>query len=183
MTTLRGNGWLSEAPINLVPREWLKIRGRAELAKCLFLPASPFARKASRSTQPLDADTLVDVHVGDEARADWRRGERRPTPVRSTADREYVRRVAPLRHARVFQMPLPLAEADARRAADVMPRLPVAEPWSSPWVLGLLLVLAPPIGVAALWTSPRYDRDARWALTITSCVFMAFAAVVALTLR
>jgi hypothetical protein len=46
--------------------------------------------------------------------------------------------------------------------------------------VGSLLFVAPPIGLACLWSSGRYGRDARWALTITSLLFTSFGFLFAL---
>lgn len=53
--------------------------------------------------------------------------------------------------------------------------------WESPVAVGVLLMLAPPIGLAALWSSKRYSGDARWALTIMTALMMCLAAAVAIT--
>ncbi len=67
---------------------------------------------------------------------------------------------------------LPIA-AGARRSST--PALPIS-------VLGLLLVVAPPAGLAAVWSHPNYDRDAKWALTVSTMMFMALATVLLVTL-
>jgi hypothetical protein len=53
----------------------------------------------------------------------------------------------------------------------------------SPLVVGLLLVLLPPSGLAVLWSSRRYSRDARAALTLSSLFLLALGAVVYISAR
>jgi len=52
---------------------------------------------------------------------------------------------------------------------DADPSLPLRESshpwWDDPVVIGAMLVFFPPIGLTALWASPRYPREARWVLT------------------
>lgn len=47
--------------------------------------------------------------------------------------------------------------------------------WEDPIAIGSLLILAPPIGLAAVWSSRRYSSDARWALTIVTALMMCLA--------
>jgi hypothetical protein len=48
--------------------------------------------------------------------------------------------------------------------------------YEDPIALGTLLLVAPPIGLAALWSSKRYTRDARWALTLMTGLSMCLSA-------
>ena len=50
-------------------------------------------------------------------------------------------------------------------------------PWA-PVLTGLALLALPPIGVAMVWSSPRYDATAKLALTIFSGFTMCLAAIV-----
>ena len=46
-------------------------------------------------------------------------------------------------------------------------RLPAPEPLlAAPAAIGLLMLVAPPLAVTLVWTSPRFDATARMALTI-----------------
>jgi hypothetical protein len=47
-----------------------------------------------------------------------------------------------------------------------------AQWWEDPVALGSLLILVPPVGLAAVWSSKRYSSDARWALTIMTALTM-----------
>ncbi|HVJ89831.1 MAG TPA: hypothetical protein VM580_08495 [Labilithrix sp.] len=58
-----------------------------------------------------------------------------------------------------------------------------SERWyEEPLTLGTLLFVMPPIGLAVLWTSPRYSSDARWALTAMSALMTTFGTAVAVTI-
>lgn len=53
------------------------------------------------------------------------------------------------------------------------------ESWfEDPIALGTLLIMFPPIGLAALWSSKRYSNDARWALTVMTALTMCLAAAI-----
>ena len=49
-----------------------------------------------------------------------------------------------------------------------------------PVALGSLLILVPPIGLAAVWSSKRYSSDARWALTVMTALTMCLMSAVAI---
>jgi len=56
---------------------------------------------------------------------------------------------------------------------------PAAQAWyEDPIALGTLLIMFPPIGLAALWSSKRYSSDARWALTIMTALVLCLGAAV-----
>jgi hypothetical protein len=54
--------------------------------------------------------------------------------------------------------------------------------WEDPIVLGTMLLVAPPVGVACVWNSKHYSNDARWALTVMSTLMTCFAGAVVLAL-
>ncbi len=74
-----------------------------------------------------------------------------------------------------------------RKAAEV--RRPVAVPRThsldAPLAVGILMVLAPPLAVTLVWSSPRYARPAQIALTAYGalCTVVLAAAAVALLAR
>lgn len=69
----------------------------------------------------------------------------------------------------------PVSEDDEIRAV----REKIASPWwEDPIALGSLLILMPPIGLAAVWSSKRYSSDARWALTVMTALMMCLVASV-----
>lgn len=70
-----------------------------------------------------------------------------------------------------------------RRAPDVTAAKLLRERWyEDPIVLGTLLILAPPMGLAALWSSRRYSSDARLALTIMTALVLCLGAAVTIAL-
>lgn len=200
-TTLRGSGWLRESPRNHVPPEWLAIRGHSVLRKCLFLPAlrepSPMLRaRGAGAAEPHDTEVMPAVFAPE------------PMPVSHVPPRK----LDPMRHARMFPanatplVQLRAAEArardagyafDADHARQDIPLTP-RRAWSrsertarrarheswlhSPLALGIFLIALPPVGLAAVWSSPRYDREGRLALTFTSALFMCLATVAAIML-
>jgi hypothetical protein len=80
----------------------------------------------------------------------------------------------PAPSAIVASRPAPPRQRDAAR------REPRAPWWDEPIVVGALLFLAPPIGLAALWASRHYGRDARWAMTAVTGLALCFVAAVAM---
>lgn len=192
-TTLRGTGWLREAPTNLVPLAWLKIRGRELLRQCVFLPASsvlPFGPYQAPRDQAakLAPDTLVD-----------------PTPPRMATPRPVERprdvrprRIDPMRYARIFpalshprarnahsSRPPAMKAAAVQRAAAVGrgARVAIAPAWwEAPPIVGAMLVLLPPAGLAAVWSHRQYTKDAKWALTVSTMLFMVLGVVLTVAL-
>jgi hypothetical protein len=61
---------------------------------------------------------------------------------------------------------------NAQKAAALAANMPRAQWWEDPVALGSLLILFPPIGLAAVWASKRYSSDARWALTVMTALTM-----------
>lgn len=164
ISTLIGNGWLHEAPKNIWPREW-DIRGKSALRKCMFLPAPPGVKQEVASVSP----------------AAMPRHEKTPEPSFSP------RRRNPEKDARSFPaVAIEDVVAAKKRAlyADEKAKI-LAQANSRPraWyedpvALGSLLILVPPIGLAALWSSKRYSSDARWALTVMTALMMCLAAAI-----
>jgi hypothetical protein len=54
--------------------------------------------------------------------------------------------------------------------------------YEDPVALGTLLIVMPPIGLAALWSSKRYSNDARWALTVMTALTLCLGAAIAVTI-
>ncbi len=164
ITTLIGNGWLHESPKNVWPRGW-DIRGKSALRKCLFLPIPP-------DLQALGAD------VSPAAMSP------RPKPV----DPPVVsHRRNPAKDVRLLTAVSPedVYAADKRalyatEKAKLLGKVPAPQRWyEDPVALGSLLLLCPPIGLAALWSSKRYSADARWALTVMTALMLCVGAAVA----
>lgn len=173
--TLSGNGFLRESPYNQAPA-WWHVKSHAFMRRCMYLPAAPpellaqLPRGSAPAPLPKAAPRHVDVEPGPPKARDPRRDVAIfaavpvAAPVIGTAER--ARRAL---------------EADGRRRA--VQGSPTAT-LDQPLVIGLLLFLVPPVGLAALWSSPRYTRDARWALTMTTSLAMCLAfGVVALLVR
>jgi hypothetical protein len=67
----------------------------------------------------------------------------------------------------------------ADEKAKLLGRAAPAQRWfEDPIALGTLLLLCPPIGLAALWSSKRYSTDARWALTVMTALVLCLVAAV-----
>jgi hypothetical protein len=168
--TLIGNGWLRESPRNLWPRAW-DIYGRSALRKCMFLPAAPkgLAPPVSPAAMP-------------------------PTKPAKQEPPMALHRHDPKKDVRMFPA-VPPEETLAKKRADLVAherakllkkeQASALRWYEDPVALGTLLVVAPPIGLAALWSSRRYSSDARWALTIMTALTLCLvsAMVLALALR
>jgi hypothetical protein len=80
------------------------------------------------------------------------------------------------------------ARQDERRALYLQERdklianAPARSWYEDPVALGTLLIIFPPIGLAALWSSKRYSNDARWALTVMTALMMCLGAAIAVAL-
>ena len=69
----------------------------------------------------------------------------------------------------------------AEQAKALGKKAPAAQAWyEDPVALGTLLLMVPPIGLAALWSSKRYSNDARWALTVMTGLTLCLGAAVAI---
>lgn len=191
VSTLIGYGWLKEAPKNLWPRAW-DIKSRSALRKCVFMPIPPDARAFLESlppAQPFVATPPVGNNVAPLHRP--------PTPA--------ARRKDPAKEARIFGAVSPdevaaqqkrrlYAEAQARliqrpavmaggarpsvESIPAVPGVPSGAWYEDPVALGTLLILAPPVGLAALWASKRYSNDARWALTVMTGLVLCLATAI-----
>jgi hypothetical protein len=74
-------------------------------------------------------------------------------------------------------------ELYAAEKAKLLGKAPPAQAWyEDPIALGTLLIIIPPIGLAALWSSKRYSSDARWALTIMTALVLCLGAAVTIAI-
>jgi len=156
-----GNGWLREPAPNVAPRIW-DVKSRSALRKCMFMEM-PAHLRALADQLPRPAPAPMPA---------WR-PPRHDTPVN-----RHIRN--PAKDARM----MPAAVIPQQRAAPAAsPK--AAEWWEDPLALGLLLVFAPPVGLACAWTSRRYSSEARWALTVMTTLMTAIvgAVILALILR
>ncbi|MBX3260398.1 MAG: hypothetical protein KIS78_03555 [Labilithrix sp.] len=164
IATLIGNGWLHESPKNVWPRGW-DIRGRSALRKCLFLPVPPGVQALAAQVSPAAMAP-------------------RPKPVEPPI---VTHRRNPAKDARLLPAVSPgdVYAANKRalyaeEQAKLLGKAPARARWyEDPVALGSLLLLCPPIGLAALWSSKRYSSDARWALTMMTGLTLCLGAAVA----
>jgi hypothetical protein len=159
--TLIGNGWLREASRNRWPGSlWNVPQSKSALRKCMFLPVP----EELRNLMPRVSSAGAVLREAPRAQA------RAPVAAREIA----VRRNDP--RMNVCQLPVYVPAASRHVAAW----------WEDPVALGSLLILVPPIGLAAVWSSKRYSTDARWALTVMTALTMCLVGAVvlaALTMR
>ena len=168
--TLIGKGWLRESPRNLWPREW-DVRGRSALRKCMFLPVPPGVKE------------LAPPPVSPAAMPPPRRVENEAPILRHRRD--------PKKDVRMFGAVTP-EEVAANKRADLLAgerakllgkaKAPASRWYEDPVAIGTLLVVFPPIGLAALWSSKRYSNDARWALTIMTALMLCLVAAIVVAL-
>ena len=170
--TLIGNGWLRESPRER-PVEVQKWRARSKsfLRKCMFMPVPEEVRRLI--PQISQAALLPRAPARPEPEIVPHRRDPRKD-VREFA--AYVPgQVDPYAHAaqaRAMQV------QNAQRAAVAAAMAPAQAWWEDPVALGSLLILVPPVGLAAVWASKRYSNDARWALTVMTALTMCLMSAV-----
>jgi len=179
--TLIGNGWLRESPRNPFGARWADPRGRSALRKCMYLPVpeeiralappqvSPAALPpaARVAPKPAKAEEIV-PHRHDPAR------DAREFPAFPPRGE-----LAAARQAYAAMKPASAAKGAARAHANVAGAPSGRQAWwEDPIALGSLLILCPPIGLAAVWMSKRYSNDARWALTVMTALTMCLMSAV-----
>ena len=160
--TLIGNGWLREPPAD-GPR-WEQRGGKSALRKCMFMPVPEqlrglFPQVSASALPPAPVYRPTPAQDVVPHRHDARHDVRQFAAIDSAA----LARAAHaqnLRHAQKAAM----AAAAGKAARGAW--------WEDPVALGSLLILAPPIGLAAVWSSKRYSSDARWALTVMTALTM-----------
>jgi len=171
--TLIGNGWLRESPKNASgwAGNW-GARGKSAMRKCMFMPVPDEVRNLMPPVSP--AAMLP-----------------RPQP---RPEQEIIpHRRNPAKDAREFPAYVPggvidpralaaqahaLHVQNAQKAAAAAINKPPAQWWEDPVALGSLLILFPPIGLAAVWGSKRYSSDARWALTVMTALTMCLMSAI-----
>lgn len=158
---LIGSGWLRE-PARPLAQGRGDAPGRSALRKCMFLQV------------PTDVPQMLPASVG--------------PPLPPPAPRQPEPIVASPRRPEKFAREMPVFPAAA--AARLAPRpVPVrqassapAQWWEDPIAIGSLLLLVPPVGLSALWSSRRYSSDARWALTVMTALMMCMMTSVAIAI-
>jgi len=178
--TLIGNGWLREKPRDPFPGAKWDVRGRSALRKCMFMPVPEQLRglfpQVSSSAVPLPVHRPVLAEDVVPHRHDGRKDVRQfaafaPDDLRSPVDPRAVAQEARARHMHAAQKAAMAAAAGHAGAS-------AAAWWEDPVALGSLLILVPPIGLAAVWSSKRYSSDARWALTVMTALAMCLMTAV-----
>jgi hypothetical protein len=177
--TLIGNGWLRESPRERdVPAGWgWQARSKSALRKCMFMPVPeelrrlmPQISQAALPPQPSPIARIARVSRPEEivpSRRDPKKDVRefaayQPGPVDPRVNPQQA-------HAYHVHHAQKLAQQQAAAAAAGKAS---QHWWEDPVALGSLLILLPPIGLAAVWSSKRYSSDARWALTVMTALMM-----------
>ena len=181
--TLIGNGWLRESPRERdAPAGWgWNARSKSALRKCMFMPVPeeirrlvPQISQAALPPQPARVARPEPEIV--PHRRDPRKDAREfpaypPQGQRGAVD---PRLAAQQAHAIHVQNAQKLAQQEALAAA----RGAAQQWWEDPVALGSLLILVPPVGLAAVWSSKRYSNDARWALTVMTALMMCLVSAI-----
>ena len=183
--TLIGNGWLRESPKDPFPGPKWDVRGRSALRKCIFMPVPERLRElfphVSSSAVPLPVHRPSRAEDVEPHRRDGRKDVRQFAAFPPVDPRKLDPR-AVAHEARALQ--LHQAQRAAMAAAAGQPHArqdgAAAAWWEDPVALGSLLILVPPIGLAAVWSSKRYSSDARWALTVMTALAMCLMTAVAI---
>jgi hypothetical protein len=164
--TLRGSGFLREAPQNV----------RALMRRCMVMP----------HRQVLGSPVVPVTHRNRSYPSFEWSAQLPEAPSRSNPPAQPDTATAP------GPVPPPRAEEPKRaqpRAPDAAPEaLPVVRSrpwWDDPVTIGALLIVIPPIGFAALWASRHYGKEGRWAISGMMALMLSLltAVVVAFTLR
>ena len=175
-----GNGWLRESPRHALPQGKWEARSKSALRKCMFMPVP----EELRGLVPQVSPAALPLHPAAPLRAtaepaivphrrDPRKDAREfPAYVPGAVDPRAAMQQAQALHARNLE--------DAQKVAALHAAEPAASWWDDPVALGTLLILAPPIGLAAVWSSKRYSNDARWALTIMTALTMCLVSAIAI---
>ncbi|MDB4935152.1 MAG: hypothetical protein JWP87_2124 [Labilithrix sp.] len=179
--TLIGNGWLRESPREVwrEQNKW-EVRSKSSLRKCMFMPVPDEIRRLAPQVSQAALPHPPAARVS------------RPEPEPEAHRRD------PRKDARQFPAYVPggvidphLAAQQAhalhvhhahkeaqKRAADAAKGAPPLAWWEDPVALGSLLILVPPVGLAAVWSSKRYSSDARWALTVMTALTMCLMSAI-----
>ena len=175
--TLIGNGWLREsARERPVDARWQQ-RSKSFLRKCIFMPVPEEIRRlAPQISQAalLPAVPAAPFRPAPEIVAHRRDPRKDVREFAAFVPGPPMAQYAAAKHAqaRAIQM------QNAQKAAAAAAMQPAQAWWEDPVALGSLLILAPPIGLAAVWASKRYSSDARWALTVMTALTMCLMSAV-----
>lgn len=162
-------------------------RGRSLMRKCIFmevppqvrdLPAPPVSPAAMPrqvySTQPSQQSRHHEPVVPHRHKPER---DVKMFPAYSSNDEVLARKRADLYAAEKAKL------LGRRREAAPHPASSTRARWyEDPIAVGTLLLMLPPIGLAAVWTSKRYSNDARWALTVVTGLMMCLGGAIAVAL-
>ncbi len=177
--TLIGNGWLRESPRQRdTPAGWgWNARSKSALRKCMFLPVPEELRRlfpqVSQAALPPPPRVARPEPEMVPSRQDPRKNARE-FPAYVPAAAGGARPGAGQVHVDHVQHARKLAQQEAIVAARKGPQAW----WEDPVAIGSLLIVAPPIGLAAVWSSKRYSSDARWALTVMTALMMCLMSAI-----
>jgi hypothetical protein len=174
--TLIGNGWLREAAPNAWPGSRWDIRSKSALRKCMFLPVPDellrLAPHVSPAALPAPAPYAPPERKADAGEIAVYRGDPRK---HAGVHRAYV---PGQNDPRAAQQARAVHMQNAQKVAVAAAAAGPSAWWEDPVALGSLLILVPPIGLAAVWSSKRYSSDARWALTVMTALTMCLMSAV-----
>jgi hypothetical protein len=197
-STLVGDGWLRESPSNPWPafEQKFSARSKSSMRKCIFLPVpdevralAPAPSRAALASVPPPPPTSSEPDSSSASR------DMPPFSPHRRDPRKDVRLFAAVPAGGLLPLSPSVAANDARHVAahEAYAALRAAKPlpvvadrlatkpaawWEDPIALGSLLILAPPIGLAAVWSSKRYAGDARWALTVMTALTMCLMSAI-----
>ena len=184
--TLIGNGWLRESPRERdAPAGWgWNARSKSALRKCMFMPVPEEIRRLVPQisqaalpplpVRPSSPEAEIVPHRRDP-RKDAREFSAYAPPGQHAAQRAVDPRMAAHQaQAMHVQNAQKLAQQQALAAAGKG----TPQWWEDPVALGSLLILVPPVGLAAVWSSKRYSNDARWALTVMTALMMCLVSAI-----
>lgn len=173
INTLIGGGWFDPPAENVhhepknVADGW-GLRSRSALRKCLFLPVPPHLQNLAVEA-PVQRK-MPPPPTKREVLDDLPRSSRHPVLMFPAVVPQRVDLQARKR------------ELYAQEKAKLLAPPKSASWFEDPIALGTLLILVPPIGLAALWSSKRYSNDARWALTVMTALMMCVATAITVAL-
>lgn len=153
--TLIGNGWLREPSKDALMRE---PRSRSSLRKCMFMQVPP----ELRALAPLVSPAAL------------------PPPQKRPEEPIVYRRGDPAKDVKMFPA-VPPKKAQPQHQAQPRTSEPRAW-WEDPVAIGSLLILLPPVGLAAVWRSKHYSSDARWALTVMTALTMCLVTAITIAI-
>jgi hypothetical protein len=153
--TLVGSGFLREAPQNV----------RAMMRRCIMMP-----------NRQMLVGPVVPITHRHRSHPSFEWSAQLPAPAPGAWASPAPPRAAEPARARRNRQAMPETVPDAVPAAYAVPW------WDDPVTIGALLVAMPPIGLAALWASRHYGKEARWAISGMMGLMLTLLAAIAVAL-